>query len=174
MLPQDSGLYANDKKFAITHIIYPQGTLVEGFEGEKYPPEGWTSKVDGGTYRNFIWYNSRPEYEGKWQVGIGSDTLITPKLHILNTDTLKFIYSAGFFGGTCNILYAPSLNGPWKVAHTVSYGLPYATEYKATLKRAVGDNYIAFDAQGGNMDFIRGANYYIPQADLLVQDFRAC
>ncbi len=172
-LPEDNGMYVSDKVTSNTHEIYPMGALVEGFEGEQYPPDGWISKVSGGTNRLFIWYNSREDWEGKWQISIGNDTLVTPKLDIQTTDTLEFIYSAGFFGGTCTILYAPTPNGPWKVAHTVSYGLPYATKYKASLKnvKPAGAYYLAFKFQGGTMDFIHGVERYFNQSDLAIKSF---
>ncbi len=170
-VPADDGLYSDEKEFTIEHEIYPAGYLVEGFELEKYPPEGWETRVQGGTSRYFIWYNDRPHWEGKWQVSINMDTLITPKLDISETDTIEFIYSAGFFGGTCSIIYAPTLDGPWKVAHTVSYGLPFAIEYKASLWRAEGANYIGFAVQGGSIDFIRGAKLHIAEYNLSAIEF---
>lgn len=172
-VPADYGTYTSDKQTIKEHEIYRMGYFVEGFEGEQYPPDGWISKVSGGTSRLFIWYNDRNNWEGKWQVSIGNDTLVTPKLDIKATDTLEFIYSAGFFGGTCTILYAPTPNGPWKVAHTVSYGMPYATNYKATLKnvKPAGAYYLGFKCQGGSIDFIRGVERYFNQSDLAIKSF---
>lgn len=165
-VPADEGANVEEKEFSFDHVIYPMGYLIEGFEQEKYPPEGWENRIVGGTSRYFIWYNDRDHWEGKWSVTVTRDTLITPKLDIQETDTLEFIYSAGFFGGTCDIMYAPTLNGPWKTAHTVAYGLPFAKNYKASLKKAVGANYIAFVAAGGNFDYVRAPKVFIGEFDL--------
>ena len=172
-VPADQGAYATDKEFSKDHEIYPLGYLVEGFEGEMFPPEGWVSKKPGATSRILEWYNERPYIEGKYTLSCGADTLITPKLNILATDTLRFIYGAGFFGMTCNIVYAPTLNGPWKNAHTVSYGAPNVSEYNAPLKKAAGANYIGFaiSGGGGSIDFIRGVERFFNDNDLAITSF---
>lgn len=171
-VPADDGLNVDEKEFSFDHEILSMGEFVEGFESRVYPPEGWQTKTTGGSNRSFIWYNDRDRWEGKWSAGMSSDTLITPMLDIQVGDSLEFIYSAGFFGGTCNILYAPTPNGPWKTAHTVSYGLPFAKEYKASLKYAVGANYLAFSAQGSHIDYVRGPKLYFNDFDLQVVDFK--
>ncbi len=169
-VPTDDGQLTEEKEYTIEHEIFEMGALVEGFEGNQYPPEGWETRVPGGSSRYFVWYNDRDYWEGKWKVSLNSDTIITPKLDIKEGDVLKFTYSAGFFGGTCDIIYAESLDGPWEVAHTVDYGLPWAIEYEATLKNAIGAHYIGFKASGGSIDYIRGPKLFFNTNDLAIAE----
>jgi hypothetical protein len=171
-VPLDDGQNVEEKEFAISHEILAIGQLAEGFELEQFPPDGWVSNLPGGSSRYYMWYNDQPYWEGEYKMALNGDTLVMPKLDVSVTDTLEFLFSAGYFGGTCSLLYASSIDGPWKVAHTVSYGMPYVTNYKATLKRAVGVNYVAFSGNGCSIDYVRGANVYIPDYDLQVVDLK--
>lgn len=173
-VPADGGSYPEEKEFTINHEILPLGAFVEGFEGDMYPPEGWTNKMPGGSLKVTTSYNFLDNWEGYHHVFFALDTLITPKLDIQETDTLKFLYSAGFFGTTLNMLYAPTPNGPWEIFHVVNYYLPFTTEYNVALKRAAGQHYIAFVCQSNGadalIDFVRGPQLYFNEFDLVSVD----
>lgn len=170
-IPNDNGEYSDDKSFEINRTIYTLGKLVEGFEEDKYPPEGWISKVPAGSNQYIIWYNDRENWEGIYSTNFKEDTLITPLLDIKSGDSLEFIYSAGFFNGTCEIIYATSPNVPWESYTMVDYNLPFAKEITIDLTGIIGVKHIGFVGNSSTLDFVRGPSIHIPNNDLTVTNF---
>lgn len=170
-VPDDEGAYANEKYVEVEKEIFEQGKIVEGFESETYPPLMWESKVTGASNRGFIWYNSRPNYQGKWYAQLNGDTLVMPRMNIQNGDKLQFIYDAGYFSGTCNILYAENRNGPWTTFHTVDYAWPWSTEYTVDLSSITGIKYLAFNGSGCSIDYVRGPKQHFYENDLMITTF---
>lgn len=144
-LPADDNTVNDTKTTNIT--VYPEGTLVESFEGT-FPPQDWTFEPT----------NTWSQYSGGAQHGtycaslyatstVIEKKLISPKVSIQNGDMLKFYAKIGT-AGTHNIkvMYSTSAAGPWTQIGTDAVLTTTMTQYSVDLSSlgTKSEYYLAF------------------------------
>jgi uncharacterized membrane protein len=143
-------------EIALSGYAFPEGTLVEGFEGDEFPPPYWTY-VDGdlGSYWEQSSVNSYTgEYSARSYAGYSSsynadEWLITPEVDIAAGDSLIFYgLSSNAPDGERERLFIKVLDDPNNVDSAVLVDSLFLSDewgrYSLSLEDHLGENHIAF------------------------------
>jgi len=168
----DEGTIENNS-LTINKTVYNEGQLVENFEGEVFPPLGWSVKLGALTV-----YNADPELgcEGDYAVRGSriSDTLVAPKVVIEAGDKLEWKYYSGvpFYTTRFSVMISDSPNGPWEVLWYMPITWPSFGKESVDLSDHVGEKYIAFEVMGnGGIDAVKGPQIFYFNNDLAITKF---
>ena len=159
-----------------------QVDLWESFEQVGYP-EFWTSTNEEWMFETYDGYDGVPIIDGErfillfgdWEESI--DTLITPLLDIQHGDQFSFYlgqWESPATGGNrepVEILYGPTLNGPWTLIQEVDVSDQEMWDLKQQVidvSDAEGANFLAFACEGYFiMDLVEGPARYYYENDLM-------
>lgn len=144
----------------LTGAAYPEGILFERFEGESFPPLGWSADENSWNVYNYS------AYEGSqlaYLSGTNTGKLITPKLEIVANDTIYFFAkNSSYSGGSLSLKYSADM-ATWNDLAVVPVTSTYAL-YAVALDPAIGVNYLAFDGVAYiYLDFVMGPMLYAPE-----------
>lgn len=175
--PEDDNNINNAMSTTIQYFAANQ--MVEGFEGECFPPLGWTTSAES----EWEWYDNIiiNQYDGGHRcariLGTDEGTLITPKLLIEQGDSLSFyaenvIDPEGNFLGDLEIRYSTD-GANWTTFTTITpQGWPFK-RYAVDLSSLAGEKYIGFyknPIQAIYLDYVVGPDF----APLANDDTNTC
>lgn len=122
-------------------------TFRESFEGNQFPPEHWSIVFGTKENSNFgdpvegdKYYGSQPDSN---IFGIVSDTIYSPRLHIVSGDTYSFYIKRSSFQSTTNkLVWKNGTTGEVSVIQTINSTPDVWQQVTVNITPAQGNNYI--------------------------------
>ncbi len=180
-LPDDNS--ADDNTLSIQQHVYPISFFYEGFEGEDFPPEGWSQS--GQIWQRKTSWPAVGDAHAYSDAPYGMiDTLFTPLLNISDSAVLNFMaYSSAWWPGELDLIWVDGTTGESHFIQTINLPFIWYTNFDIDVSMAQGINYFGFvgkynsDGGAGRVELDEvwgdGMERYFLNNDLRVMDIES-